>query len=304
MVIDSLLPVFALLIMGRLLTLSGMIDRAFLRMSDRLVYFIFFPCMLFWKVGGNPAATGIDMALPVAALCALFLVFVLSTLTIVFGNVSGFEAGTFSQSCYRFNTYIGMAIVFNALGDAGVLQFGIIIGVLIPVINILCVSVLIWYSGKDYSLQQRIWYMARAIISNPLIIACFAGILFSRTGLVFPRSIHNTFSLISMVTLPLALLSIGSSFSFSGLRGYIRLALVSSAFKLVLLPLAGMLFMMAFNVGGTAFKAGMIFFCLPTSSAIYVLSSQMNSDTDLAAATIVLSTLLSIIPLSLVLSFI
>jgi hypothetical protein len=48
-------------------------------------------------------------------------------------------------------------------------------------------------------------------------------------------------------------------------------------------------------------KAGMIFFALPVSTAIYVLSSQMHSDPDLASATIVVSTLLSFLSLSVVL---
>jgi len=42
----------------------------------------------------------------------------------------------------------------------------------------------------------------------------------------------------------------------------------------------------------------MIFFALPTSTAIYVLSAQLNSDVQLASAAIMLSTLLSLISLS------
>jgi predicted permease len=42
----------------------------------------------------------------------------------------------------------------------------------------------------------------------------------------------------------------------------------------------------------------MVFFALPTSTALYVLSSQLNSDTELASAAIALSTLLSIFSLS------
>jgi hypothetical protein len=50
-----------------------------------------------------------------------------------------------------------------------------------------------------------------------------------------------------------------------------------------------------------AFKTGMIFLCLPASTAIYVLSSQLNSDTDLASAAIVVSTVLSFVSLSIAL---
>jgi malonate transporter len=40
----------------------------------------------------------------------------------------------------------------------------------------------------------------------------------------------------------------------------------------------------------------MLFFALPTSPAIIVLSSQLNSDTEFASAAIVLSTMLSFFP--------
>jgi predicted permease len=45
----------------------------------------------------------------------------------------------------------------------------------------------------------------------------------------------------------------------------------------------------------------MLFFAQPTSTAIYILSSQLNSDTELASAVIVLSTLLSFGSMALVL---
>ncbi len=303
MILNSLFPVFALILLGGVLKTTGFVSEAFLKTSDKLVYYIFFPCMLFWKIGSNDTLQGIDLSLSMAALCAVFMVFAVSTAYIIYGRVTDFQAGSFSQSCYRFNTYIGMAVVVNALGDEGVLQFGILIGIVIPVINILSVSILIWFSEKKYSTRQRIQRLAGAVLSNPLILACLAGILFLNTGIGFPRFVHNTLDLISMVTLPLALISIGSAFSFKKMTGYLHLSFMASAFKMILLPLAGVLFMKLFGVQGPAFKVGLIYFCLPTSTALYVLSSQMNSDTELASAVIVFSTLISIIPLSMALGF-
>jgi malonate transporter len=45
----------------------------------------------------------------------------------------------------------------------------------------------------------------------------------------------------------------------------------------------------------------MLFFALPASPAIMVLSSQFNSDTEFASAAIILSTLLSFFSMSAVL---
>lgn len=298
MILNTLFPVFAVIFLGSVLRLSGFVSRDFFHASDRLVYFIFFPCMLFWKIGTGDPSAGFDPYLFAAVLASVLLVFVLSTAYIVFGKVGAFQAGSFSQSCYRFNTYIGMAVMLKAAGDSGVVLFAVLIGLIIPVINVLSVGVLIWFSEKDYPPGKKAWYLVRALATNPLILACIAGIGFSVSGLRLPVFADNTLSLISMLTLPLALISIGSALGIKKLGSGFRLALTAAVFKLMVLPAAGFFFMKMFGVSQIAFQVGMIFFCLPASTAIYVLSSQMNSDTQLASASIVVSTLLSFVSLS------
>ena len=154
-------------------------------------------------------------------------------------KVSAFKAGTFSQSCYRFNTYIGMAIVYNALGDEGVKHFGILIGFVIPFINVLAVSTLIWYSGERIVLKERIRVTLKEIVTNPLIIGCLAGLLYARFINSFPAFLDNAFRLSAAVALPLALLSIGGALTLKSLKGNLRLSMVAAVIKLLLLPVAG-----------------------------------------------------------------
>jgi len=300
MVLQSLFPVFTLIAMGVLLKQFHLTNDTFLKTSDRLIYYIFFPIMLFWKIGGASATAAIDWHFWAAAICAVVCVYVLSSVFIHF-KVAPFQAGSFSQSCYRFNTYIGMAIVMNAMGEEGVRRFGVLIGFVIPIINVLAVSTLIWFSAGRFTVRQRVRFSLKALVSNPLILACFAGIAFSQAKLSFPVFLDNTFQLTSLVTLPLALLSIGGVLTLKNLRGYFKLSLTASLFKLLFLPLAGYFFLKLFGVTDLSFRVGMVYFALPTSTAIYVLSSQLHSDTELASAAIVLSTILSFISLTVVL---
>lgn len=147
-VLNAIFPIFVLLFLGCLLKAVNIINDSFLKTSDKLVYFIFFPTMLFWKIGS--ATPEIDMAvdLCLAGIIAVFIVYLISLVFIKVLPVPRFQAGAFSQACFRFNTYIGMAIVMTTLGEKGVQYFGILIGFAIPIINVLAVSTLIWYSGK------------------------------------------------------------------------------------------------------------------------------------------------------------
>lgn len=299
--LNALFPVLALIVFGWCVRRWRITDAAFHRVSDKLVYFVFFPLMLFWKIGASPLQfSGNWHYLPAAAL-AVLIVCGLSLLYIRMRPVSDFQAGSFNQGCYRFNTYIGMAVLINTFGQTGVQLFGILIGLIIPMINVLCVSILIWYGGKTASQSSRFAVILKQLMANPLIIACVAGIAYSHLVGFFSTPIDNTLKLMSQVTLPLALFSIGGSLSFASLRSNFNVALAAAGLKLVALPLVGLCLLWLFGVTGLAFKVSMLFFALPTSTAIYILSAQLNSDTDLASAIIVLSTLLSFGSMALVL---
>ncbi|AOY57949.1 MULTISPECIES: AEC family transporter [Desulfococcus] len=299
-VLNGLFPVFALLVLGGGLKKFRLTNDTFLNTSDRLVYYIFFPVMLFWKIAGARSDGGIDWNLCLAVLTTVCVIYILSAVYIRF-TVPQFEAGSFSQSCYRFNTYIGMAIILNAIGEEGARHFSIMVGFAIPFINVLAVSTLIWYSGKNFSPGKRVRMTARALIHNPLILACVAGILYARLVGYFPVFINNTFKLAASVTLPLALISIGGALNLETLKGHLKLSLVAAFAKLLIFPIVGYICLKYYGVSDIPFKVGMIFFALPTSTAIYVLSSQLNSSTDLASATIAMSTVLSFMSLSIVL---
>ncbi|RJQ85678.1 MAG: AEC family transporter [Desulfobacteraceae bacterium] len=302
MVLQHLFPAFILIVVGAVLKRARLTDAAFLATTDRLIYFVFFPVMLFWKIGAaNRQLAAEALNLYLAAACAVALIYVISTLFIRFLHVPAFQAGAFSQSCYRFNTYVGLAVILSVLGENGIALFGILIAVLIPMINILSVATLIWFSGRPQNWRFRLRTTAFSILTNPLVIGCAAGLIYAQWINTFPPLLENTFRLGAAVTLPLALLSIGGSLTPQTLKRHFNLAFAGTVFKLVLLPLIGAAWMRIFGVTDIYRSVGLIFFALPTSTAIYVLSSQLGSDTEFASASIVLSTALSFFSLSCVL---
>ena len=300
-ILNSLFPIFALLFLGALLKKIGITNDSYLKTSDKIIYNIFFPIMLFWKIGGSAQEAGLDLLFLFTTIGVIGFVVLCSFLFIKFAPVSAFQAGSFSQSCYRFNTYIGVAVILNSFGEAGIVYFGVLIALVIPLVNVCAVSTLIWFSGNNEGLKKRGLFIFKALCANPLIIGCFLGILYARFWGTFPVFLDNSLKMMSMVTLPLALLSIGGSLSFRGIKDNLGLSFAAAFFKLLVLPVSGYLIYRLVGLEGLGFKVGMIFFCLPTSTAIYVLSSQLKSDTNLASSAIVLSTLLSFVSLSVAL---
>lgn len=301
-IVNALFPVLALLLAGCAFKRWKLTNQAFLAASDRLVYYVFFPLMLFWKIGSAPfvLASGgwrylLASGLAVILVCGASLVFIRRR------PVAPFKAGSFNQGCYRFNTYIGMAVALNAFGESGVQLYSILVGILVPLINVLCVPVLIWFSEENAHKGNRLVFILKQLLVNPLILACVLGILYSRLVGFFPIAVENSLKLFSQVTLPLALFSIGGSLTFTNLRANMELAFFASLFKLIALPFAGLCMLALLGVTGLAWKVSLLFFALPTSTAIYILSSQLRSDIELASGIIVMSTLLSFVSMSVVL---
>lgn len=304
LVLNHLFPVFAIIVVGVVLKHLKITNETFLTTSDRLIYYIFFPALLFWKIGSaDQTFSPESLRFYGSVLSAIMLIYILSTCYLKLFQVQAFQAGSFSQSCYRFNSYIGVAVISTVWGEAGIAQFGILIGMAIPTINVMAVITLIWFSGQSLDWRRRLRLTLAALVKNPLIIACAVGIAYAHWINAFPQAVENTLKLGAAVTLPLALISIGGSLSFQTVKRHFPLALVGSIFKLIALPVVGWFLMRLFSVDQRFYPVGMLFFTLPTSSVIYVLSAQLNSDTELASAAIVLSTGLSFFSMSAVLWF-
>ncbi len=300
-IINSIVPLFFLMLLGRFFMGAGLVPPSFFKTSDRLVYYVFFPIMLFWKLGEAPPGESMDQGLCICSVLANVIIYCAMLFSIKPLKISRFQAGSFIQTGVRFNSYVGMAVLMTALGDEGMRHFGFLSGFVIPVINVLCVSTLIWFSDLNMTAKEKIVYCLKAVISNPLILSCIAGMGFAATGLKFPAFVHNSFSMVTAVTLPLALMSIGAGLKFKGFAEHLRVSIWGSLYKLLVFPIIGIILLKIFRVSGAAFTTGMVFFCLPTAAANYVLSSQLHSDTDLASVSIMITTLLSVVPLSIAL---
>ena len=298
-IVNNVLPVFAVIFLGIFLRRIGLIETGFLRVSDRLTYYLLLPALLFWKIGGR-TGEGLDRGLVLATLGAILSGWLISLLAARLIRLNDFQTGAFSQVCYRFNSYIGLAVCLSAFGDSGVSAFGTIITLGIPLINLVAVTTLIWYSGQSYSLSKKLKLVLRSAFTNPLIAACLLGLGYARLGVPFPKVVDNTFSLLTVAALPLALLSIGGSLSLDRLRVNTGPILTATLVKLLVVPAVGYLWLSLLAVSELNMGVGMIFFALATSPASYILSAQLKSDADLAAGVIVASTLFSTISLSAV----
>ncbi len=295
------LPVFLVIGIGSALKLTPLVNADFLFQLNRLVYYLALPLLLFYKISTADFSSSFNGPLVTGLMISIFAAFVLSYGYGVLRSYPASVRGTFSQGAFRGNlAYIGLAMVYNAYGEKGLASAGILLGFLVPTMNFFSVLALLMpYRNDGKKVETVLWL--RQICGNPLIIASFTGIAWSFFHLPMPGVVDSSLHIITGMALPLALLSIGASFSFSKLRGDLKIIMLATSFKLVALPFLAGVILVVLGVRGQDLAIGLLFAGTPTATAAYIMAQQMQGDAELSGSIIMLSTLLSVITFSIIL---
>jgi len=291
-IIAIVMPVFLVIGLGYGVKRSSLVDASFLFQLNTLVYYLALPLLLFYKIAEADFSLSFNVWQVVGLATVTFVVFVVTYILAVLKNYEPEVRGTFSQCAFRGNlAYIGLAIVFNAYGEEGLASAGILLGFIVPVLNVFAIVALLLPHKKS---RMSPLLLFRQVLFNPLIIASFLGIFWSYFDIPLPVVVDRALHIVTGMALPLALLSIGASFSLKKLRGDLKIASLASFFKLVVTPLGAALLFMALGVHGRDLAVGVLFAGTPTATAAYIFSQQMKGDAELAGAIIMLTTVASI----------
>ena len=290
--ITIVLPIFLVIGLGTLLKQFKLIDDTFLNLTNRLVYVVFLPLLLFYKIGTADFSHFFNGPLVLGSSLVIMLGFFLTYFYTGWRNYSPSVRGSFCQGSFRGNlAYIGLAICLNAYGEDGLTKAGILMGFLVPVLNLFAIlALLLPHHGEE---KEKAPNLILRTILNPLIIASFLGIIWSYWNLPIPIIIDHSLKIITGLTLPLALLAIGGGFSFVRLKGDLKHAGLASTVKLILLPLLAALLLLPLRVTGTDLGIGILMAGTPAATATYIMAQQMRGDAELAGSIVMLSTLAS-----------
>lgn len=292
-ILNIVLPVFSVIVLGWLLKRFGLINDAFLQQTNRLVYYVALPLLLFYKIGTADFFANFNARLVIGSVAAVFITFLGSYLYGSFRHYPAEARGTFSQGAFRGNlAYIGLALCLNAYGEPGLTRAGILMGFLVPFLNLFAILALLWPHRGDGQ-NRTLLFWVRQIVFNPLILASFVGIAWSFLALPIPLLVERSLKIATGMTLPLALIAIGGSFSLAKLQGDLVLAALSTGIKIVWMPLLAALLLISLGVRGMDLGIGVLIAGTPTATATYIMAHQMKGDAELAGSIVMLSTMLS-----------
>ncbi len=185
------------------------------------------------------------------------------------------------QGTIRVNTYLGVAMSAALFGPAGVTSAALVIALMIPLVNVLCVTVLLHYAGgRGVGIGTLLAAMAR----NPLILACLVGLTLDLSGVGMPPGSRGIFDILSRPALALGLLAVGAGLHLRIAFGQPRILLTVSALKLLAMPALAALATWATGLDRDIAAALILFAALPGATSAYILARQLGGDEKLMAS--------------------
>lgn len=286
----ALAPVIATIVLGWGLRRQQFVVDAFWGQLDRLNYWVLFPCLLFNNLISARLQDLPAFEIAIVIWGAQFLCAALMLMLRRWVSNSGAAFTSVFQGGVRFNTYIALATVPVLFGNEGRVLIAILIALFVPMTNVLCVTALAYYA-QGRTLHPRA--LLRPIASNPLIVSCVLGALFSGLNVAVPDGIRATLTVLGQASLACGLISVGAALRFEQIRGDVRAIVAAHGFKFIAMPLFSLLLCQLLGINGLT-RAIIVFFnCIPTASTAQALARQMGGDVPLMSRIITTQTLVA-----------
>lgn len=285
-----LLPDFLLIACGFFICRYTALGRPVWDSTERLVYLLLFPALLFSSIVRNPIALGSALPLAGSALLVVSVGVMLAFALRAFPGVDARLHATGAQTAFRFNSYLALALAERLAGAQGLAWMALVVSVSVPVCNIAAVWPLARQGGHGY---------ARELLRNPLILATASGLAFNLLGLKLPELAATTLSRMGAAALPLGLMAVGAGLQLGALREGPKLAAALLTIRHALLPAVALLVVHLMQLPPGQSAIIVAFAALPTASSAYVLAVRMGGHGGFAAGLVTLSTLLGMVALPL-----
>lgn len=296
--INTVAPVFIIVFLGIFLRWKKIVDENFAKMASGLSFKIALPVMLFDDISKTDFRSVFDLGMIFFAVAGIFLVYAVSSAVTPFFVREPRSRGSLIQGVFRGNyAILGLPLAYNALGQAGLTKGAALMVFAVPLYNILAVITLTVHAS-DGQRKGRSGDILRSVITNPYILSIVLALPFSYFKIQLPAVAEKTIDYLSSMAIPLALLSMGCSFSFSAARKNLTLSLTAALLKIGVIPV--IMTTAAYLLGFRGVELGILYilFASPTAVTSFVMAQAMNCDADLAANIIVITTMGAVVTLT------
>lgn len=295
--INATLPIFLIMILGKILYRIGIIGDEFVKSADRYVFYVALPALVFKDLTENDIRSNFDIRYVLFCFfVTLFIILAIWGLTELFMKKEE-EKGAFIQASYRSSAAIlGLAFIDNMYDGAGMAPL-MIIGA-VPLFNIFAV-VILTLKGDNNGQKPDLKTTVIHIFQNPILLGILISLPFAFLNLHFPTFINKGINYLAGTASPLALLSIGAGFEGKKAIKKIKPTVIASFIKLFLLCALFLPLAVYLGYRNQELVAILIMLGSPATVSCYIMARNTKNDVVLTSSIIVLTTLLSSVSLTM-----
>ena len=290
--LNIVLPIFMVMLAGMVMRHTGLIGGEFVRTGNSLVFFIALPVSLFLTAYRTDLSHAFD---------ADFVLFALIVTTVIFAVVWAAAElfikdktmiGSFVQGAVRGNfAILGLPLLANLAGEEGTTAGVLVITFVVPLYSVFSILVLSARSAEPRKVSVP--GLLKMVFTNCMIVGILLGTAFAFFRVPIPELVLKPMEITAQLTTPLSLICLGGSIDMKAIRQKWKLAAVASTLRIAVVPLICLPLSYAVGFRGGELLTLLVMFGVPTAIAGYAMAVQMKADVDIAAASIVMTTLFS-----------
>ena len=303
-IISSVLPIFLIILLGKLIRSYWLKSDEFWRGLEALSYYLLFPGVLFNYIScadiGSSSVTRLVIALVISTIfTASCLVFAQKRF-----EIEGKVFTSIFQGGIRYNSYMLFGLGDALYGKDGMIIISVIAAYMIVLTNFLSVLAFSVYAPLDDEISKKRgvsqWSIfIKNLVMNPLIISSLAGFIFNNFGIELSDSLQKTTQTLANSALSVGILCVGAGLKLN-LSSFNKFAiLISCTTKLVIMPAISFVIFRVAGIDGLAYSVGLLYSSLPTATNSYLLSKQLGGDSDAMSSIITIGILLSVLSLAI-----
>lgn len=299
---NGVFPLVLIVGLGIFLRKIQMFDDHFISQANQFCFMVAFPLQLFNNIYHIDYEQSIPVDMLIFIALSILVMTVLLMLIVPRTIKDRTKWGSFIQGAFRSNfLLVGLPLANNLFGARGVVVASIALPVVIPLYNFLAVLVLSINSNTQHTSENKVHYcqVALNILKNPLIIGALSALVLGTLQVPMPLFLDRSIKDVGSIATPLALILLGAQFKFSDLRGRIKLAVIASLLRVVILPWTVIGAAIALGFRGEPLGTIFIVFAAPSAISGYIMAKNMGNDGPLAGQVIILTTLLSVLTMFL-----
>ncbi len=293
---NSIAPIFILMIIGYFIKSIKLLDKKVFDGINTLVFKLLLPSLLFYNVYSTDSIDNFNLKIFLFTTLSIIAVFILGIFLVLILSKDNSKRGVMLQGIFRSNFAILGIPLLESLFDKNLTSLTyLMVAIIIPLFNVLAVlSFEIFNKGSS---NFSILSILKNIIKNPLIIGCALGLILFAFNIKLPLFLEKSVSQISSTATPLALITLGASFSFKSIKGSKKEIIAVTLLRLVFVPLLIISAAVVFGFKGEALGCLMVISGAPIAVSSFPMAKSMGGNEELAASTVVVTSALCILTL-------